>query len=258
MALRTALAEVPNPLEQHVKMLIKDALNQYTKDTTVLHDYALRSAGARIVPEFTSETLWNLSVGRRWLLKVQSLLSGIDLEALRGLSPETVLLDDMKHGGCWASPGSHVVIWGLVHSNESLFAPPDLDSQLTTTVITGGSLIGTFLEIISFEYDIFNQTHIQTFAVPREDNEPPEVLSNWGSEVATCLYRAHLSCPIINRYDTDGMSITFHDAARLSRSRISRIGEKLLGLGVREGYSRSRYKCLSRNHFDVYPGNPRV
>ncbi|KAG2104637.1 hypothetical protein BD769DRAFT_1367058 [Suillus cothurnatus] len=201
-------------------MLIKDALNQYTKDTMALHDYALRSAGARIVPKFTSETLWNLSVGH---------------QALRGLSPETVLLDDMKHGGCWVSPGSHVrlgialphrifidqvtidhvpipmaqdittaprkvVIWGLVHSNESLFAPPDLDSQLTTTVITGGSLIGTFLEIISFEYDIFNQTHIQTFAVPREitslqvdfDVIIVEVLSNWGSEVATCLYRVRI------------------------------------------------------------------
>ncbi|KAG1895165.1 uncharacterized protein F5891DRAFT_960610 [Suillus fuscotomentosus] len=191
------------PIEEHVRVLIKDVLNQHSKDTTALRDYALRSGGATIIPEFTSETFWNLSVGRCWLLKVQSLFTGIDLQLLHGLSAETVLLDDMKHGGCWASPGSHirlgislphqlfveqvtidhvplpvaqdittaprkVIIWGLIYSEESIIVPPDLDFQLKTTVMMGGSFTGTYLEIISFEYDVFHQTHIQTFAVSRE------------------------------------------------------------------------------------------
>ncbi|KAG2741565.1 hypothetical protein P692DRAFT_20668139, partial [Suillus brevipes Sb2] len=193
-----------------VKVLINDALNQHSKDTTALHDYALRSRGARIIPEFTSETFWKLSVGHRWLLRVRSLITGIDLHSLHGLSAETVLLDDMKHGGCWACPGSHIQLGiSLPHrvfvdqvtiDHEPLPVAQDITTAPRNVVIWGLIHSDESIVIISFKYDIFHQTHIQTFAVSREiislqvdfDVIVVEVTSNWGSQVATCMYRVRI------------------------------------------------------------------
>ena len=79
-------------------ILIDAALLRYSKDTIARPDYALFTAGGRVVPSITSDTLVMRSPSRfeRWLLGRK------DVE---GRSPATALHPDSSVGSCWPFQG---------------------------------------------------------------------------------------------------------------------------------------------------------
>ena len=78
--------------------LIDAALLRYSKDTIARPDYALFTAGARVIPSITSDTLIMRSPGAFGRL----LLGKKDIE---GRSPATALHPDNSVGSCWPFNG---------------------------------------------------------------------------------------------------------------------------------------------------------
>lgn len=79
--------------------LIDAALLRYSKDTIARPDYALFTAGARVIPSITSDTLVMRQPG--FLGKV---LMG--KKPVEGRSPATALHPDISVGSCWPFAGS--------------------------------------------------------------------------------------------------------------------------------------------------------
>lgn len=79
--------------------LVDAAILKYSKDTLATPDYALFTAGARVVPSITSDTLLLKSAPRlgKWLAGMK------DVE---GRSPATALHPDNTVGSCWPFQGS--------------------------------------------------------------------------------------------------------------------------------------------------------
>jgi len=79
--------------------LIDTAILKYSKDTLATPDYALYTAGARVVPSITSDTLVMKSANRlgKWLAGSR------DIE---GRAPATALHPDNSVGSCWPFNGS--------------------------------------------------------------------------------------------------------------------------------------------------------
>ncbi|ORX39945.1 UNC-like C-terminal-domain-containing protein [Kockovaella imperatae] len=200
--------------------LIDAALLKYSKDTLARPDFALFSAGGRIVPSITSDTLVmrEPSTLGRWVM---------GQKAIEGRSPATALHPDTSVGSCWPFKGSQgqlgvllnsrvvvtdltvehaaselaldittapkdVQVWGVVEGSENkakveryLESHPNSDFNTSDQILLG-----------SFTYDPSSPSHIQTFPV-----EPAvvdlgidvgivifRIQSNWGAEF-TCLYR---------------------------------------------------------------------
>jgi SUN domain-containing protein 1/2 len=80
--------------------LIDAALLRYSKDTIARPDYALFTAGARVIPSITSDTL----VMRQPGLLGKMLMGKKPIE---GRSPATALHPDISVGSCWPFAGSH-------------------------------------------------------------------------------------------------------------------------------------------------------
>ena len=79
--------------------LIDDALLRYSKDIIARPDYALFTAGARIIPSITSDTL---------VMRSPGLLGRLVLgqKPVEGRSPATALHPDISVGSCWPFAGS--------------------------------------------------------------------------------------------------------------------------------------------------------
>lgn len=79
--------------------LIDTAILKYSKDTLATPDYALYTAGARVVPSITSDTLVVKSASRlgKWVAGSK------DIE---GRAPATALHPDNSVGSCWPFNGS--------------------------------------------------------------------------------------------------------------------------------------------------------
>ena len=79
--------------------LIDSAILKYSKDTLATPDYALYTAGARVVPSITSDTLVVKSASRlgKWVAGSK------DIE---GRAPATALHPDNSVGSCWPFNGS--------------------------------------------------------------------------------------------------------------------------------------------------------
>ncbi|KAI0649603.1 hypothetical protein C8Q79DRAFT_997720 [Trametes meyenii] len=99
--------ELGNNKETETVARVRDLEEQLPKqlfyDGTGLPDYAAMGAGARIIPELTSET-FSISGGtkpwyRRWG-------SHGDSDGLVGLPPEVAIVRDTNLGSCWPMKGS--------------------------------------------------------------------------------------------------------------------------------------------------------
>ncbi|KAH7903249.1 hypothetical protein BJ138DRAFT_1120565 [Hygrophoropsis aurantiaca] len=93
------------PLAQQLRGVANDAIVTYSKEKLGLRNFAWRSEGALIINDLTSTSLYTQSSLETWKINLRSWITGIDLNTLKGLSPTTVLLDDMNMGGCWAMRG---------------------------------------------------------------------------------------------------------------------------------------------------------
>ncbi|XP_034049396.1 SUN domain-containing protein 1-like [Thalassophryne amazonica] len=184
--------------EEEVHVIVKNALRLFSEDRTGLADYALESGGGSILTTLSSETYKS----RAALIS----LFGIPLGYFYH-TPRTVIQPDVYPGNCWAFRGSSgflairlsMMIIPTAFSMEHLpkaLAPGDTyHSAPRQFSVYGldddsqeeGKLLG------SYTYDVEGEA-VQTYPTSEENSRAyqiikVQVLSNWGSEDYTCMYR---------------------------------------------------------------------
>ncbi|WWC61061.1 uncharacterized protein I303_103639 [Kwoniella dejecticola CBS 10117] len=202
--------------------LIDIALLKYSKDTIARTDYALFTAGARVIPQLTSDTLV-LSTAT----KLGKLVMGS--KDVQGRPPATALHPDISVGSCWPFQGSQgslgVMLTRRVDVSDITIehAPKELALDMTTApkVITIMGVVDNeedkqkldeywtqknesepapdHLPLGTITYDINSISNIQTFPIPDEIRELGikvgivifKVESNYGGDF-TCLYRVRV------------------------------------------------------------------
>ncbi|KAI9638119.1 UNC-like C-terminal-domain-containing protein [Dioszegia hungarica] len=214
-------------LTSALQELIDAALLRYSKDTIARPDYALFTAGGRVVPSITSDTLVMSSPGA---------LGRVILgrKPVEGLSPAHALMPDNTVGKCWPFKGDQgqlgimlsrrvvvgdltlehaasevavdirsaprdVEVWGLVEGQENKEKARsylDNHAQAETASLPPSP---DYLLLSSFTYDPSLPNHVQTFPVDPEIQAMGidmgivvfKIASNWGGDF-TCLYRARV------------------------------------------------------------------
>ncbi|XP_061213049.1 SUN domain-containing protein 1 isoform X8 [Neopsephotus bourkii] len=184
--------------EEQVQIIVNNALKLYSQDRTGLVDFALESGGGSILSTRCSETYDARAA-------VVSLF-GIPLWYVTQ-SPRAVIQPDVYPGNCWAFKGSqgHLVIrlsmriyptaFTLEHIPKTLSPTGTITSAPRIFLVYGlddeyqesGTLLGRY------EYDQEGEP-LQMFPVMENGQNAFQivelrVLSNWGNEEYTCLYR---------------------------------------------------------------------
>ncbi|WVQ78315.1 hypothetical protein IAT38_000400 [Cryptococcus sp. DSM 104549] len=202
--------------------LIDAALLRYSKDTIARTDYALFTAGARVIPQLTSDTL-TLSTAS----KAGKILWGS--KDVQGRPPATALHPDISVGSCWPFKGQEgslgvmltrrVVVTDVTVEHAPGELALDTSTAPKTVQVMGimdaeedvqkfqrhwynlGSddTVPDHLPLGTFTYDPSGASHIQTFPVPSDIVDLGikvgvvvfKVESNWGGDL-TCLYRVRV------------------------------------------------------------------
>ncbi|XP_042252994.1 SUN domain-containing protein 2-like isoform X1 [Thunnus maccoyii] len=184
--------------QEEVHMIVKNALRLFSQDRTGLADYALESGGGSVLSTRCSETYETKAA----LLS----LFGVPLWYF-SQSPRAVIQPDVHPGNCWAFRGStgFLVIrlsmkilptaFSLEHIPKSLAPSGTLHSAPRDFNVYGldeesqerGKLLGTYT------YDEDGEA-LQTYSVTEENDQTfqiieVQVLSNWGHQEYTCMYR---------------------------------------------------------------------
>ncbi|KAJ1342871.1 hypothetical protein BSLG_002530 [Batrachochytrium salamandrivorans] len=89
-------------IEVLIHRVVASALEDYRADVLAIPDYALRSAGARVVSDLTSST-FSESFKPEFLNR---LAKAVDVRKTSGQFPATALSQDISPGNCWAMAGS--------------------------------------------------------------------------------------------------------------------------------------------------------
>uniref|UniRef100_A0A8D3APW4 SUN domain-containing protein n=1 Tax=Scophthalmus maximus TaxID=52904 RepID=A0A8D3APW4_SCOMX len=184
-------------VQTDVRVIVTDALRLFSQDRTGRADYALESGGGSVLSTRCSETYETKAA----LLS----LFGLPLWYF-SQSPRAVIQPDVHPGSCWAFRGStgFLVIRlsmrilpsafslehlpralapsGALHSAPRDFAVYGLDDERQDR----GKLLGSY----TFDQD---GDSLQTFAATENDETfqviEVQVLSNWGHQEYTCMYR---------------------------------------------------------------------
>ncbi|XP_044193547.1 SUN domain-containing protein 1-like isoform X5 [Thunnus albacares] len=184
--------------QEEVHMIVKNALRLFSQDRTGMADYALESGGGSVLSTRCSETYETKAA----LLS----LFGVPLWYF-SQSPRAVIQPDVHPGNCWAFRGStgFLVIrlsmtilptaFSLEHIPKSLAPSGTLHSAPRDFNVYGlddesqerGKLLGTYT------YDEDGEA-LQTYSVTEENDQTfqiieVQVLSNWGHQEYTCMYR---------------------------------------------------------------------
>jgi SUN domain-containing protein 1/2 len=125
--------------------LIDTAILKYSKDTLATPDYALYTAGARVVPSITSDTLVMKSANRlgKWLAGSR------DIE---GRAPATALHPDNSVGSCWPFNGSRGQL-GVLLSRRVVVTDVTVEhaaKELSPDVKTAPKAIEVVCPIVSY------------------------------------------------------------------------------------------------------------
>ncbi|WVF72202.1 hypothetical protein IAT40_007014 [Kwoniella sp. CBS 6097] len=202
--------------------LIDAALLRYSKDTIARTDFALFTAGARVIPHLTSDTLVLSTASKlgKWVMGSKD---------VQGRPPATALHPDISVGSCWPFQGSEgslgVMLTRRVRVSDLTIehAPGELALD-TSTAPKSIQVMGVldneedrsklaqyweqrgesestpdYLPLGTVIYDPSSISHIQTFPVPADIQELDikvgvvvfKVESNWGGSL-TCLYRVRV------------------------------------------------------------------
>uniref|UniRef100_A0A1A7WKV8 Sad1 and UNC84 domain containing 1 n=1 Tax=Iconisemion striatum TaxID=60296 RepID=A0A1A7WKV8_9TELE len=184
--------------EEHVKLMVQNALKLYSQDRTGLVDYALESGGGSILSTRCSETYETKTA-------LMSLF-GLPLWYF-SQSPRVVIQPDVYPGNCWAFKGSqgYLVIrlslrilpssFVVEHIPKALSPTGNITSAPCNFTVFGlddeyqeeGTLLGNYI----YEED---GEALQIFPVKEKSDKAFQiievrVLSNWGHPEYTCLYR---------------------------------------------------------------------
>ncbi|WVW83019.1 hypothetical protein I302_105035 [Kwoniella bestiolae CBS 10118] len=202
--------------------LIDTALLRYSKDTIARTDYALFTAGARVIPQLTSDTLILSSASRFGKFVLGS-------KDVQGRPPATALHPDISVGSCWPFRGSEgslgVMLTRRVRVSDITLehAARELALDMTTAPRTvrvmgvldneedrrkwadwwternGSETPPDHLPLTTLTYDIDSLSNIQTFPVSDEIQHLDisvgivifKVEDNHGGDF-TCLYRVRV------------------------------------------------------------------
>ncbi|XP_073774363.1 SUN domain-containing protein 1 isoform X11 [Danio rerio] len=184
--------------EEHVQLIVTNAIKLYSEDRIGMVDYALESGGGSIISTRCSES-FNTKTA---LLS----LFGLPLWYF-SQSPRVVIQPEVHPGNCWAFKGStgYIVIglsmkivptaFTLEHVAKSLSPTGNISSAPREFNVYGlddeqqeeGQLLGQYV----YEED---GDSLQTFLVSDEVSSgfqiiEMRVLSNWGNPEYTCVYR---------------------------------------------------------------------
>nr|XP_049614618.1 SUN domain-containing protein 2 [Syngnathus scovelli] len=183
---------------EDVNLIVKNALRLFSHDRTGLADYALESGGGSILSTRCSETYETKAA----LLS----LFGVPLWYF-SQSPRVVIQPNVHPGNCWAFRGSagFLVIrlsmsilptaFSLEHIPKALAPSGTLRSAPRDFRVYGlddaGQERGTLLGLYTYQED---GEAVQTYHVTEENERAfqiieVQVLSNWGHQEYTCMYR---------------------------------------------------------------------
>lgn len=209
-----------------VNTLIDEALNKYSKDVLARPDFALYTAGGRVIPSLTSPSYEIRPSTFTGSLLARLTGSGI----IRGKSPVTALHPDISTGQCWALNGPtgqlgillsrriyltdvtvehaskevaldvssaprNFEVWGIVSD------PSDLQRLSSSSVASEEvEQQGNMLKLVTSAYDVNASNNIQTFELDSriQDLKMPisaivfKILDNHGNENLSCLYRVRV------------------------------------------------------------------
>ncbi|MBW0470944.1 hypothetical protein O181_010659 [Austropuccinia psidii MF-1] len=209
-------------LKDTVEEMIEEALERYSNDGIGKRDFALFTGGARIIPQYTSNT-YEIRP-KNWSDRVIAFVTGTD-SVIRGRGPATVLSPESEVGMCWPINGStgqigiylsrkvKVTEISIEHASRQLAL--DLDSAPREIEVWG---IEDDKKLVEMTYDPYKGPRVQTFKVfspPKADlsvgeseddhqqtamEEPTlnedlrqgilvKIKSNHGNPFYTCLYR---------------------------------------------------------------------
>ncbi|KAH8913368.1 hypothetical protein BT69DRAFT_1234693, partial [Atractiella rhizophila] len=190
-----------------VESLIDEALLRYSKDTLARPDYALYSAGGRVIPELTSEIY---SVRPKGFFR-RIIASATGRGIIYGLSPVHALSPQLTPGSCWPFKGSKGNLGVLLSRRivvtdvtiEHAAKEVNYDMSLAPRnfevwgVIEDKKDSPNHILLASGSYDVDAKNHIQTFPANSlaERLQIPvgvvvlKVMSNHGNKDVTCLYR---------------------------------------------------------------------
>lgn len=191
-------------------------------DPIAMPDFALWSAGARIIPTFTSPT-YRASEPVSWF---NGFFTSHTIQP-EWRFPEVAISPGINTGNCWPMNGSSGVIGILLAreispqsitiehvpkhlSLDSRSAPKELevwavlngdDTQGTNNIPdflaqfghSPADTKGRFLLLSDIVYDVLSVDHIQHFPLQHKLSHVPVIIvfvkSNWGNDNFTCLYR---------------------------------------------------------------------
>ncbi|XP_069870617.1 SUN domain-containing protein 3 isoform X1 [Dipodomys merriami] len=188
----------PEVLDEEMSNLVHYVLKKLREDQVQMADYALKSAGASIIEEGTSESYKNNKAKLYW--------HGIGFLNYE-MPPDTILQPDVHPGKCWAFAGSkgHILIKlarkiiptavTMEHISEKVSPSGNISSAPKEFSVYGitKKCDGEEIFLGQFAYNKTENT-VQTFELQHEAPESLlcvklKILSNWGHPKYTCLYR---------------------------------------------------------------------
>ena len=212
-----------------IAQLVHSAMSTYAKDDLAKADYALHSGGARVIPSLTSATLelqpetlqrklYGLIMGTGYAVG-RSPVTALHHELHNGhcwpfpgqqgqlgvvLARGTVVIDEVSVDHVskevafdLSSAPRDMEVWGMVEGADNLEKlkawNPDDSIPYPSTLPSSPQ----FIRLANFTYDIDAPNYVQTFAVDPDVRALGldfgivvlRVLSNWGMDRYTCLYR---------------------------------------------------------------------
>ncbi|KAG1903995.1 uncharacterized protein F5891DRAFT_946020 [Suillus fuscotomentosus] len=219
----------PLEFEGHLKLLENHIIKSPFYDLITMPDFALWSAGVRIIPVFTSPTYhtsppiswlqglftsctqpeWRfpevaispgLDVGNYWPMNGSSGAIGISLA--RDISPQSITVEHvLRHLSLDShSTPKHLEVWSPVMDRMSDETKgmatvnfPDFLAQLGHSSTDAQQCFVFLSEMI---YDVLSVDHIQNFQLQQKLLCIPIIIivvkSNWGNKNFTCLYCIHI------------------------------------------------------------------
>jgi hypothetical protein len=195
-------------------------------DPIAMPDFALWSAGARIIPAFTSPTYrtspstswlqglfasrtqpeWRfpevaispgLDVGNCWPMNGSSGVIGISLA--RNISPQSITVEHVPRHLSMDSRSApkHMEVWSPVldgMSDETKgMTTVDFPDFLAQSSHPPTDAQQRFVFLSEIFYDVLSVDHIQNFPLQQKLSRVPIIIivvkSNWGNKNFTCLYR---------------------------------------------------------------------
>ncbi|TFY56548.1 hypothetical protein EVJ58_g7574 [Rhodofomes roseus] len=210
-------ASLSPALRAAIEDIVKDQIRAHVSASRGQRDFALKAAGARVVPELTTSCTnlfsWDcdgpsialeddVRVGKCW--NVQSLPAQLAIVLPEIIRPSHVTIEHLPISiapDIGVAPRD-LTFWGVVDGkiNTAQYeALLDSDSEVEATrgcspVIAKGHL---YAPLLSFTYDIDNDDPVQTFALDKRLRDANisfavfvlEIHGNWGG-ASTCLYRS--------------------------------------------------------------------